>query len=538
MFRFGADLGPFLYCDYWASVLDLQRVVSPFVFAGGERQLSHFRLAVDRPRTRLPQLRYYVLAFVFLPVLLPYRVVYDLMSLFRGRAPRVSHPVDEIMKRYELHLERGKADHVRVIAGTGADAGGGGELGARKREILAEGLLDPAAVRCEVSLFFPTYKLFLAGLLSLIISAFVLPHLAKVEFLTPLAEHLNLVMYALLGAILLGVLRDPITAFIAPLPILAFHYLWRRPDSPAELFFVSGELLLVSVGFILLFFAVEWFLIPRSLPPTLFLYVNDPSSRAFPYRPEHAPYWLRGSHYWVWRFVSLVPGELHKFWERDWERVECWVRASGPEAGRVEWVVGDFHYRELWYEVERLVPPALLEAQDRQLAARARAGSRGEPLVWMLEVDMDPLFHAPYVRGLFLVPEQGMGFWPRLRRLGAALAAGAERDRFQQFAARLDELEIGGAELFGDVAEHFRSLALHRVIALPWSYWRYPLGAGARTRRLIYGEVEPGEEVKPVSAADPAYQIKQPRIKQPGIKQSRIKQPRIKPPGIERARKS
>jgi hypothetical protein len=483
LLRYGAGLGPFLYCDYWASVFNLRGVVSPFVLGDGRLSLGHFRRAVDRPRTRLPKLRYYILAFIFLPVLVPYRVVYDLMHLFRGRTERLQHPVDLVIRRFQLDLDPAEAGRVRATAG-------GVEVGNH--------LLDPETVRCEVGLFFPTYKLLIAGVLSLVFSTGVLPHLTRVDILAPLAENLSGVLYVLLVGALFAALRDPLTALVAPLPVLAFHFLWRWPDS-------MGGVFLISAGFVALFFLVEWFLIPRGLPPTLFLYVNEPASRAFPYRGGHAPYWLRGTHYWVWRFVSLVPGELHKFWERDWERVECWVRADGPDAGRLEWVVGDFHYRELWYDYERLVPPIARADHDRQIAARSHEGEGGS-LLWVLEVDMDPVFHAPYVRGVSVIQEHGMGLGQNLRRLAGTLWSVGVRDRFRHFAAHLDELEADGTELFGDVPEHFRRLALRQIVALPWSYWRYPLGAGAAASRYLYGELEPGESIR---AADPSHQIKE-----------------------------
>lgn len=479
VFRNGAGLGPFLYCDYWASVFNLDGVVSPAVLARGRLTLGQFRRAVDRPRTRLPELRYYILAFVFLPVLMPYRVVYDIMRLVRGRARRLGHPVDEVMARYRLQVEPTRAGRVRAVLGD---------------EPVGDDLVDPFRARCELSLFYPTYKFLLAGLLAIVLSIAVLPHLGSLAVLKPLGDHLTSALYLLIGLLLLALLRDPLTAVIAPLPIVAFRHLWRLPES------VSG-LVLVSCGFVLLFFIVEWFLIPRGLPPTLFLYVNDPESPAFPYAARgHAPAWLRGERYWVWRFVTLVPGELLKFWERDWERVECWVRADGPDAGRLEWVVGDAHYRELWYDYARLT--ARREAAEHE---RVRAGSAGG-LEWVIEVDMDPIFHAPYVRAIALYPEAGSGPLAGLPRLCAALWGGVRRDRMRPVVARIEELETDGTELFADVPEHFRRLAAHLIVGMPWSYWRYARGAGASARRFLYGEPVPGGVGW---AAEPAHQIKQ-----------------------------
>ncbi len=503
MSRNGTGLGPFLYCDYWASVFNLEGVVSSSVLADGRLTLGHFRRAVDRPRTRLPQLRYYILAFVFLPVLMPYRVVYDLMRLFRGRALRLGHPVDEVVSRHRLAVEPARPGWVRTLL---------------DGEAVAGELIDPQRVRCEVSLFYPTYKLLLAGLLAIVLSVVVIPHATRLEILAPLGDHLSGALYLLLALLLLVLLRDPLTALVAPLPIVAFRHLWHLPES-------GLGLVLFSLGFVILFFIVEWFLIPRGLPPTLFLYVNAAESRAFPYAvPGHAPYWLGGGHYWVWRFVTLVPGELLKFWERDWERVECWVRADGPDAGRLEWVVGDAHYREVWYDYTRLSRPAQGERHERlrastQTAKAPTAGTAAarrpaeKGLVWVAEVDMDPLFHAPYVRAIELYPAGRSGLAASLPRILAALW-GVRRDRMRRVATPLEELETDGTELFADIPEHFRRLASLLIIGMPWSYWRYALGAGSSARRFLYGKPPVGVVGM---AAEPAYQIKQPRLDPAGV---------------------
>ncbi len=497
MFRLGIGLGPFLYCDYWASVFNLAGIVSPAVVADGRLTLGHFRRAVDRPRTRLPQLRYYILAFVFLPVLLPYRVVYDLMRLFHGRAQRLGHPVDEVISRHRLVVEPAAPGRVRAVL----DA-----------QPIAEDLIDPRASRCEVSLFYPTYKLLLAGLLAIAISFGLLPYLTRLDFLAPLGEHVSSALYVLLAIILLGLLRDPVTALVAPLPIVAFRHLWQLPES------IPG-LILFSLGFVVLFFLVEWFIIPRGLPPTLFLYVNEPGNPAYPYAARgHAPYWLKGRRYWVWRFVTLVPGELHKFWERDWERVECWVRADGTDAGRLEWVVGDVHYREVWYDYTRLTTRPQAARHGRQLARREdrapveeRGAADGDRLLnhgmtWVIEVDMDPIFHAPYVRELGLYDRGRPGLIRSIPRLLRALFGGVKRDRWRRVAPRLEELETDGTEIFADVPEHFRRLAAHLIVAMPWSYWRFALGAASRARRFLYSRPE---VLGAGMAAEPAHQIKE-----------------------------
>ena len=71
---------------------------------------------------------------------------------------------------------------------------------------------------------------------------------------------------------------------------------------------------------------------------------------------QDEPFWLkeakskedRPKAYWVLRFTYFWRYELAKVPHPDWERVEVWIDA---EKGKLEWVVTDYHYRELWYKV-------------------------------------------------------------------------------------------------------------------------------------------------------------------------------------------
>jgi len=69
-----------------------------------------------------------------------------------------------------------------------------------------------------------------------------------------------------------------------------------------------------------------------------------------------APDWLESKLYWVFRYMFIWPWELtikkafpfvHIL--KDQERIELWLDAK---SGVLEWVVSDYHYRELWYEAE------------------------------------------------------------------------------------------------------------------------------------------------------------------------------------------
>lgn len=64
------------------------------------------------------------------------------------------------------------------------------------------------------------------------------------------------------------------------------------------------------------------------------------------------PFWIKNQptkSYWVIRFIYYWRYELAKVPHSDWERIELWVDA---ETGILKWVVSDYHYRELWYEVK------------------------------------------------------------------------------------------------------------------------------------------------------------------------------------------
>jgi hypothetical protein len=93
-----------------------------------------------------------------------------------------------------------------------------------------------------------------------------------------------------------------------------------------------------------------------------YFYDNKPAqtnaSRVVPFKEaQDEPFWLKDENakgkssksYWVLRFMYFWKYELAKIPHPDWERVEVWLDA---EKGTPEWVVTDYHYRELWYKVK------------------------------------------------------------------------------------------------------------------------------------------------------------------------------------------
>ncbi len=93
-----------------------------------------------------------------------------------------------------------------------------------------------------------------------------------------------------------------------------------------------------------------------------YFYDNRPeetnANRVSPFKKvQDEPFWLKdekaeggnSKSYWVLRFMYFWKYELAIIPHPDWERVEVWIDA---EKGTPEWVVTDYHYRELWYKVK------------------------------------------------------------------------------------------------------------------------------------------------------------------------------------------
>jgi hypothetical protein len=199
----------------------------------------------------------------------------------------------------------------------------------------------------------------------------------------------------------------------------------------------------------------------------------------------------------------LTPAEVNKFWERDWERVDLWIRADGPEAGRLEWVVTDGHYRELWTPYERLGAPETLAAL-REEARLARAD--GVPGTWLVEVDANLVFHTPVIRAVSYLPDQGRVPSRRIGHLLRSMWTSPRDPGTDRALERLVETRLSGAaDLIEDLPELIVERAARHLVSLPWTFWRYPLGAN-RSRRSRSYENRRDDEALP--AADPALQIK------------------------------
>ncbi len=483
--------GPFLYCDYWASVLGLRGLVNPRLLKRGAISLGQFKNGLDRPQAGLPKLRYYLITFLAGPLFLTYHLAAQLGFALRSRT-KVDTTFREALAKFQLSLAQDRDDK-RYVRVTGDQEG------------LHQRLLNPDKMSVITSLFYPTYKVFIASLLTVLLTVILIPLLNNINFLSAIMPFFEALTYPLLFVILYLIFRDLTTAILAPMPLFGVRFLLRHsgtmpPESWAPFF-------LGMAGCALVFYLAEWFFIPRPLPPTLFLYVNDPQDPNFPYRPEHAPYWLRGRYYWVWRFVTLFPAELNKPWEPDWERLEVWVRADeGEQMGMIEWLVTDVHYRELWIDYRRLVPEKEKRSHRQWLSRHWQDGDKRG--AWLIEADAHLVYHSQFVRGIF--PMHLERDWVR-QRLGELIRSAKTyraRDRRQDFLKVLRDLEVSGEVVLGEIPEHLRKFSLRELLSIPWDYWRYPEGATSAKISYLY-DADSWPEKKLVRASEPRLQIKE-----------------------------
>jgi hypothetical protein len=477
--------GPFLFTDYWAGVLRFSGAVPREHEELGLVDRALFRLGLDRPDLEVPRLRYYLLLFVIGPFLIPFRA-FRRMGKYRIRfRRRVGEEIRDRLRDFRLHLEPTGAGRVSV-----------GKRGVR----LAEGILDPYLVPGFASHFYAAYKLPLAAMTAIVLVGILAPVLAAAGWLDEVGSHLTLLGFPALTLLLYALYRDWITCIIGALPVLVGAYLYRvagpAPDGDWSRFFLALG------GLLALYLIIDWFFMPRPVPPVLMLYTRRGPGHPYP-REGDAPYWLEGEAYWVWRYLMLTPGEVNKFWEKDWERVDLWIRADGESAGSLEWVVTDAHYRELWVPYARLGSAQSLGRCTREAIEAARTE---QPGIWLLEVDADVAFHAPFFRVVSFLPDEGRVPARQVGHIFRALWKHAKDDEKDAALEALERVEVRErVDLLEDVPELIAHLAAKKMLSQPWRYWRYPLGANRRREIRAY---ETGDPPGPPLASDPALQIK------------------------------
>ena len=476
--------GPHLFVDYWANVLELEGLIRADHLRNGFIDAKLFRAGLDRPGLEVPHLRFYLLLFLTGPLILlrSFRKLGRYRMRFFGP---MAEEIQRALQAYRLTLTTARPGRVNAAIG---------------ETQITQDLINPYMVSGFCSPFWAAYKLPIASLSAILLVAIIAPILYRAGLLGLVADYWIPVGFPLLVLLLYAVFRDWITAILGALPVLVGRYLltFVRPyDAEGWLPFFWPLAALFA-----LYLLVDWFFLPRPVPPVLFLYTKDGPGKPYE-RADDAPYWLRGDAYWVWRYLILSPAELNKFWERDWERVDLWIRADGPEAGSLEWVVTDMHYRELWQPYENLGHPRTLERHRE--AAQATVNDR-QPGIWLVEVDADLLVHYPFVRAVSFLPDRGGVPARDLMHLVRSLRSRIRDEPTAEDLLTIDRLRVSrGIDLLGDVPEFILPRVVRHLMTTPWRYWRFPFGAATRRAPRLYENRIP---VARPAAADPALQIK------------------------------
>lgn len=89
---------------------------------------------------------------------------------------------------------------------------------------------------------------------------------------------------------------------------------------------------------------------------TIYFY-NGQQAEKFHYRyPKDIPDWLEAKPYWIFRYLyswsfELSPSKGFPLIRavKDVERLDVW---SDAQSGVIEWIVSDYHWRELWYRAD------------------------------------------------------------------------------------------------------------------------------------------------------------------------------------------
>jgi len=199
------------------------------------------------------------------------------------------------------------------------------------------------------------------------------------------------------------------------------------------------------------------------------LYFYADHGSLFPYKNRHdSPVWLESNYYWVMRYIYLWPGEFtlssRALYATDYERVELWVNA---ETGELEWVVSDYHWRELFYRV----PP---DGKEHRII-----------------VDFNPNFHTPEITPIhpedllkYQSPKSlGEILMDSVRKITRRIKEAFTITRFRLFPSEEKKIKkvfksrVDFAEkFFIDIGSGLRRLCARFAADLPWSFWRYPLG--------------------------------------------------------------
>ncbi|KAL0227645.1 hypothetical protein RCL1_003788 [Eukaryota sp. TZLM3-RCL] len=494
-FLFDPRLNIVPFADYWSVVKHLKHPDEK-ERAAGMVDYPVYRALIDRPKIAIPS----ILRYLFLTLLAPFLMFSRKFRSIGRYQFKYDTPIyDELtrrMRRYKLDLRDRPSDN--GVAKT-VDVYKNGEC-------LASNVLNPRFIYGYCSLFFATYKVPIAGILSSLTTFAVLYsfRFLNTKYQVDVLDAFPLIVYPTVVVIIHRILRDWTASIIGSIPVIVGRIIWPFITSHN----VRNIVLSLAIVFVLYNFYNSFFLV-RPTPPSLLFYSTEGPLKAYDNIQEDGPYWLKSRHYWVFRNLMVVSGELNSPTRKDWERVELWINADmeSPNVGELEYVVSDVHYREVWIPAEKLIPQERKEIYRHKLR---NAMDHGQGGCFIVEADANVIFHTPELITLTFSPTTEKLPAQRIYHLFSALFKQAVREDPSPFLLKLEKLQLEiGQELFDDVPEFLGEAVAKNMLSLPWTYWRYPFGVNSSRKAKLYGDASGFE--RRLKASDARLQIKAPQ---------------------------
>ncbi|MFX1295041.1 MAG: hypothetical protein ACFFD2_09350 [Promethearchaeota archaeon] len=206
-------------------------------------------------------------------------------------------------------------------------------------------------------------------------------------------------------------------------------------------------------------------------------------------KPEDDPVWLDDKAYWVFRYTYEFPGEFtissSQIYHEDIERIDVWVNAK---SGIPEWLVGDYHWREIWTRIPK---------SDRLLIGVNFSINFHTPIYYVLDKKEYEKYIEIKTSGQLL-----SYFWKETKKAFKKLISLLTFWTKKVYRPIDDDLivirdppkkEISDwtVNFFTDVPTGFRRACADYLANIPWNYLRYAYGVeNVKNDQLLYRNPE------------------------------------------------
>jgi len=205
--------------------------------------------------------------------------------------------------------------------------------------------------------------------------------------------------------------------------------------------------------------------------------------------PEDEPSWLDDKAYWVFRYAYEFPGEFtvssSQVYHEDIERMDVWVNAR---TGIAEWLVGDYHWREIWTRIPK--------SRDLLIGVNFSVNFH-TPVYYVLhKEDYEKYCQIKTVRQLLSY------FWDKLKHGFREFLAILAFWTSKVYRSVEDDLIIirdpprakisdWSVNFFTDVPAPFRRACADYIANIPWNFLRYPYGVdNVKHDTVLYRETD------------------------------------------------